>query len=304
MMLHGGHSSLSQDPCSQVLPADHLKILQARKWQDHYWKADYALKASQDELLEFISSALWQSSAGCSAVMSVLTLKNELAKVVRFAVEQDQDIWTEISAQTVKLSLLTMLNGNHFILCDFWDVLWPRKDAVRRRRQNDPFFFYQTQATVLLWAMFGVRWVPRAQSAPEGRCAAGTSGAEGGCPWEHPACAGWQSAQPVSTHWVGMSYPSGNNPFGSGTSYVFPAHPPPPQQFPQPGSTCSPIPACPGALTAPSPSQGEPGAGGSRAAHSCPALCFPWWALLTSPWLIVFEFDPGVSWDVCTRGAT
>lgn len=122
--------------------------------------------------------------------------------------------------------------------------------------------------------MVGVRWVLRAQSAPEGRCAAGTPGAEGGCPHKHPACQGWQSHQPVSTHSVGMNYPSGNSPFGCERSSVFPAHPPPSQQFPQPASTCLPLPACLGPLTAPSPSLGEPGAGGSSFLPSLPCSLF------------------------------
>lgn len=78
------------------------------------------------------------------SILSVLTLKNKLAKVGRFAVEQDQDISTEISAQTVELNLLTVLNRNNFILWDFWvhySVLWPRRDAVRRKRENYTFFF-------------------------------------------------------------------------------------------------------------------------------------------------------------------
>lgn len=117
---------------------------------------------------------------------------------------------------------------------------------MRRRRENDTFFFFTK-----LKQWFGVRWVLTAQSAPEGRCAPGAPGADGGCPSKHPACQDWQSHPPVSTHSVGMSYPRGNNPFGSGRPPIFPAHPPASQQFPQPASTCLPIPACPGALAEP-----------------------------------------------------
>lgn len=104
---------------------------------------------------------------------------------------------------------------------------------------------------VLLWPTFGARWV-----FWEG-VSRGTR-SSWWMPIQASSLSGWQSHQPVSSHSLGMSYPSSNNPLGSGRSSVFPAHPPHPSN-----SQSLPAPAGP-SLPALGPGSPQPFPGGAR----------------------------------------